>query len=167
MFLPPCDTYQPSADSTVCSITRWPTRAAVTINSTWGAWAIEDLRTVLHKSQVVMSSLVNRLPHLCHNAGSTFGCLKVRSIYAPSCSVNPIGLNTFHVPVHRCEHHAAFKRSILFHRDRQVLPYCLCQLRPLLQDPVSVAVMWEVHAREHLANHVKGHKQAGEAQYGY
>ena len=103
------------------------------------------------------------LSYLCHHAGSTFWCLVVPSIYASSCAVYPICFNGLQIQIQRCEHFTAFKLSILVHGEGEISLSLISQVGSTLQDPVSVAVMWEAHADKHLTNQVKRTKYARDA----
>lgn len=80
--------------------------------------------------------------------------------------IEPVSLNVGQVPGDLLEHGAAVVGPVALHRDGQVLLHLLRQV-PALQDPVGVAVVREAHAGEHLADHVEGHEEAGDAQDGH
>lgn len=105
------------------------------------------------------------VPHLCHDAGGPFGDQKIGSIYTSSCSVNPVRFNCLQVQIHRREHRTAFIHAGLVHGEGEILPALVRQVGPDLQDPVGVTVMWEAQSREHLADHIEGCEQAGDAQH--
>lgn len=103
----------------------------------------------------------------CHNAGGTLGHLENGPVNALRCGVEPVGLNVPKVPRDGLEHPAALVGPVVPHRDGQVLLPLLRQLGTYLQDPVCVTVVREAHAGEHLADHVEGHEEAGDAQDGH
>lgn len=106
------------------------------------------------------------MTHLRHNAGRTAGRLKNGPIQTLSGAVESVGLDVPQVPGDWLKHVAALVAPVTLHRDGQVLLLLLRQV-PSLQDPAGVAMVREAQAREHLANHVKGHEEAGDAQDGH
>lgn len=119
----------------------------------------------------VVTSRVSQPPsgkqtHLRHNAGRTVRRLKNGPVHTLSGAVEPVGLDVHQVPGDGLKHVAALVGAVTLRRDGQVLLLLLRQV-PSLQDPVSVAMVREAQAGEHLANHVKGHKEAGDAQDGH